>query len=287
MKQFLVLLTLIFMQKSLIAAPIYVEHDWLAKNLKQENIVVVDMTSDSVQYLRYHIPGAVRLSYQDIVTKRKDKVSVRIPDAQLFKLLGLIGIDAEKHVVIYDDMAGLDAGRLFWELERIGHTKVSVLRGGLVKWVLEGHRVDNVAVKPLATTYKASNKGRDNEAVLDDIRNNKSASLLDVRSLDEYVGHPRYPRSGRIPNAKWWPWEANVDFEHGFVPRSNAVLQSELDKIGVKDSDKELILYCRSGHRASQSYLTLRSLGYTNVRLYDGSMAEYANQRDLPLQKGK
>jgi len=287
MKRFLVLLVLMFSQTLVMAAPIYVEHDWLAKNLKQDNIVVVDMTSDSVQYLRYHIPGAVRLSYQDIVMKRKDKVSVRLPDSQLNKVLGSLGITTDKHVVIYDDMGGLNAGRLFWELERIGHANVSVLRGGLVKWVLEGHRVDNVPVNPLAKSHKSAGKGRNNEATLNDIKNNQSAQLLDVRSLEEYVGHPRYPRSGHIPNAKWWPWEANVDFEHGFVPRSKTVLQGELSKLGVKDKDKPLIVYCRSGHRASQSYLTLRGLGYTNVKLYDGSMSEYEKQRDLPLEKGK
>ncbi len=287
MKRFLVLLVLMLSNTLLMAAPVYIDHDWLAKNIKQENIVVVDMTSDNVQYLRYHIPGAVRLSYHDIVMKRKDKVSVRLPNEKLNKVLGSLGITPKKYVVIYDDMGGLNAGRLFWELERIGHAKVSVLRGGLVKWVLAGHQVDNTHVKVLPTSHQAANKGRANEASLDDIRNNKSATLLDVRSIDEYVGHPRYPRSGHVPGAKWWPWEANVDFENGFVPRSNTVLEAELAKIGVKEKDKPLIVYCRSGHRASQSYLTLRSLGYTNVKLYDGSMAEYQAQRVLPLQKGK
>jgi len=287
MKRFLLLMVMMWSHSSLFAAPIYVEHDWLAKNLEQDNIVIVDMTSDNVQYLRYHIPGAVRLSYQDIVTKRKDKVSVRLPEPQFIKVLGSLGMTADQHIVIYDDMGGLEAGRLFWELERIGHDKVSVLRGGLVKWVLEGHRVDNVPVNPLPAIYKANKKGRLNEATLEDVKNNQSASLLDVRSLEEFVGHPRYPRSGHIPKAKWWPWEANVDFEHGFVPRSDEILQSELTKLAITDKDKPLIVYCRSGHRASQSYLTLRSLGYSNVKLYDASMAEYEKQPDLPLNKGK
>lgn len=269
------------------AAPIYVEHDWLAKNLGDKNIVVVDMTADGVQYLRFHIPGAVRLSYQDIVTKRKDKVSVRVPDAHLYKVLGSLGISRDKYIVIYDDMGGLDAGRLFWELERIGHPKVSVLRGGLVKWVLAAHRVDNKPLKPTVVKYKSGKSGRDNEASLDSIRNDKTSVLLDVRSIEEYTGHPRYPRSGHIPGAKWWPWETNVDFEHGFVPHSNEVLQAALATLDVKDKAKPVILYCRTGHRASQSYLTLRSLGYTDVKLYDGSMAEYASKRELPLQKGK
>jgi len=287
MNRILLLVLSLFMHQTVSAAPIYVEHDWLAGKLGTKNMVVVDMTADGVQYLRYHIPGAVRLAYQDIVTKRKDKVSVRIPDARLHKILGSLGIQRDTHVVIYDDMGGLDAGRLFWELERIGHPSVSVLSGGLVKWVLAGHRVDNKPVKPFAVKYVAGTTKKANEAVLDDIRNNTSATVLDVRSLDEYVGHPRYPRSGHLPGAKWWPWEANVDFEHGFVPRSDKVLQGELSKLGVNDKNKPVILYCRSGHRASQSYLTLRSLGYNDVKLYDASMAEYASRRELPLKKGK
>lgn len=271
------------------AGSIYVEHDWLAKNLDNKAVVVVDMTSDEVQYLRYHIPGAVRLSYQDIVTSRKDKVSVRIPDAQLLKVLGAMGIQSDRHVVIYDDMAGLNAGRLFWELERIGHKKVSVLRGGLVQWVLAGHKVDNLPVQAFAVAYLATAAGRDNEATLaavSDASNGGKVTLIDVRSQEEYAGHPRYPRSGHVPGARWASWEDNVDFENGFVPKSDALLMSKLDSIGVKGKDAPLILYCQSGHRASQGYLTLRDLGFSNVRLYDGSMAEYAGQPGLPLIKG-
>ena len=288
MKRFLFLCLLLLQVLSVKAAPVYVEHDWLANNMTNENIIVLDMTADNVQYLRFHIPGSIRLSYQDIVTKRKrDKVSVRLADAQLVKLLGGLGVSNKHHVVIYDDMGGLDAGRLFWELERIGHPEVSVLRGGLVQWVLAGHKVDNKPEKRLPVTYKANGGGRDNEAVLADIKESNATTLLDVRSIEEYVGHPRYPRTGRIPGARWWPWENNVDFENGFVPKSAQSLQKALDTIGVKEKDMPLTLYCRSGHRASQSYLTLRDLGYTNVKLYDASMAEYSQQRELPLEKGR
>jgi len=287
MRKFLILMFLFSLHRLVVAAPIYVEHDWLADKLEDENTVLIDMTADGVQYLRFHIPGAVRLSYQDIVTKRKDKVSVRVPDQQLYKVLSALGVTRDKHVVIYDDMGGLDAGRLFWELERIGHPEVSVLRGGLVKWILAGHAVDNKPVKATPAKYIPGKPGRDNEALLEHIRNNTESVLLDVRSVDEFVGHPRYPRSGHIPGAKWWPWEANVDFDKGFIPKNSPVIDAELGKLGVKDKDKPVILYCRSGHRASQSYLTMRDLGYNNVKIYDGSMAEYANQRTLPLEKGK
>ena len=272
------------------AAPVYVEQDWLAKHLNDDNIVVVDMTDDP-QYLRYHIPGAIRLGYGNLVMSRnRDKVSVRIPDEQLAKLLGIVGITRDSHVVIYDDMAGLNAGRLFWELERIGHPNVSVLRGGLVKWVLAGHKVDNAEVRKRPVKYEINGDGRANEAGLKDIvaiSRDKSASLLDVRTPEEYLGHPKAKRSGHIPGARLWPWQETVDFEEGFVAKPEPLLMASLVSAGVEDKSAPVYLYCRSGHRAAQSYLTLRGLGYDNVKLYDGSMAEYARRTDLPLVKGR
>lgn len=47
-----------------------------------------------------------------------------------------------------------------------------------------------------------------------------------------------------------------------------------------------MIAYCRSGHRAARAYLTLRSLGYEDVKVYANSMNEYAAARDAPLTQG-
>jgi thiosulfate/3-mercaptopyruvate sulfurtransferase len=245
--------------------------------------------SDATQYQRFHVPGAVHLDYSDLVMRRRDGVSVRAPDKHIVKLLGSLGISADTHIVVYDDIGGLNVGRLYWELERLGHKKVSVVRGGLVKWILEGRNVTNQAVKPNAAVYVASGKGKENNIELEDvlkISSNGGAVLLDVRSEDEYVGHPRFPRTGHIPGSLWWPWENNVDFDNAFVNKDGAVVQSVLDKLGIKDKDEQLVVYCRSGHRAAQAYLTLRELGYSNVKLYDGSMAEYTSHKTIPLEKG-
>ena len=73
------------------------------------------------------------------------------------------------HLVIYDDMGGLNAARLFWQLESIGHGKVSVMNGGLVKWILEGRKVVNTPARLKPTTYGSSRSGRDNLATMDDV----------------------------------------------------------------------------------------------------------------------
>ena len=131
---------------SALAAPVFVDGVWLEKQLANPKLVVVDMSDDDTQYLRFHLPGAVRLPYDVLVKERKnDKVKVRLDDAELTRVLGRLGIARDSQVVIYDDMGGLNAARLFWELERLGHREVSVLDGGLVRWILDGRKVVNNA----------------------------------------------------------------------------------------------------------------------------------------------
>jgi len=207
----------------------------------------------------------------------------------LFALLGDLGIDADSHVVIYDDMGGLEAGRLFWELERIGHARASVLDGGLVKWVLEGRRVVAQLPPVARTQYRPSKRGRENEIDLAGIlsaRQDPAVLLLDVRTPEEYAGKASEPRTGHIPRARLWPWDQAVDFERGFALKRPELLLQSLRQAGVEGPDTDVVLYCRSGHRAAQTYAALRYLGFERVRLYDGSMAEYGLAEHADLRKG-
>ncbi len=275
----------------LAAQPVLVDTEWVSQRLDDPSVVLVDMAVDPAQYQRFHLPGAVYLSYAALVQTRRDGVTLRVSDEHLFKILGTLGISAESHVVVYDDMGGLQAGRLFWELEQIGHEKISVLDGGLVQWILEGRKVEGTPVRPKPVSYKpAQSRRRDNEASLDDIKTASASgavTLLDVRTQEEYQGNPKSrERTGHIPGAQWWPWDQSVDFQGGFRLKQPNMLQDSLAKIGAADKGEPVITYCRSGHRAAQSYLTLRALGYENVRLYDGSMLEYQLDRNAPLRLG-
>lgn len=266
-----------------------VDINWLQKNLNSSSVRLIDM-SDDTQYQRFHIPGATHLPYAAINRRNKKGVSLSVGQNYIIKILGLLGIQSKDHVVIYDDMGGLHAGRLFWELEKIGHKNISILNGGLVKWILAGKKVtaDIQNVKPVK--YSPSNKtGRNNVVSIDEILkskfNNKNI-LLDVRSKEEYVGHPRNPRGGHIPAAKWWEWSQAVNFKNAFKMQNSATLKKQLQQIGINNTNTPITLYCQSAHRASQSYFTLRQLGYKNVKIYDGSMSEYSKIKSAPLTKG-
>jgi len=272
------------------AAPVLVDSAWLEAHIQDSKLVIVDMTDDDLQYTRFHLPGAVRLAYHELLQPRRPgKPAARLEDAQFAALLGQLGIARNTHVVIYDDMGGLNAGRLFLELERIRHPEVSVLDGGLVKWVLNGKRVDNIPNLRTPVNYRSGTERRTNLATLADVRHvsaQDAPPLLDVRSRDEYTGNPKNARSGHIPGAQWWSWEQSINMESGFTFRDADALTTGLEKLGLNDRQAPVILYCQSGHRASQSYLTLRRLGFNNVRVYTGSMLEYLLDKTVPLARG-
>ncbi len=289
LKKSLFLFLLLSSSVALAAPSFLVDINWLEKNLTSAAIRLIDM-SDETQYQRFHIPGATHLPYSAINIRTKKGVSLSAGKDRITRILGLLGIESRHHVVIYDDMGGLHASRLFWELEKLGHKKISIVNGGLVKWILAGKKVDAQLPNVKAVQYKTNNQpGRDNTVSIEEIlkgKFNNNNILLDVRSKDEYVGHPRYPRSGHIPNAKWWEWSQAVNFEDAFKMQNRSTLKKQLQKIGISQSDTPVTLYCQSAHRASQTYFTLRQLGFNNVKIYDGSMSEYSKIKTAPLKKG-
>ena len=289
LKKLLVISVLLIHAQLAFSSSFVVDVNWLEKNLNSSSIRLIDM-SDDTQFQRFHIPNSTHLPYSAINTRNKKGISLSAGKEHIIKILGFLGIKSNHHIVIYDDMGGLHAGRFFWELEKLGHKKISLVDGGLVKWILSGKKVtaDTQKVKPVK--YSANTRsGRNNTSTLDDILkssfNNKNI-LLDVRSKDEYVGHPRYPRTGHIPNAKWLEWSEAVDFDNAFKAKDKATLKKQLKNIGVTKLNTPITLYCQSAHRASQSYFTLRQLGFKNVKIYDGSMSEYSKVKSAPLKKG-
>jgi thiosulfate/3-mercaptopyruvate sulfurtransferase len=270
------------------ASSIFIDSKSLHKKLNNDDLVIIDM-SDDTQYQRFHLPKALYLPYRTINQRNKQRISKSIGSANVVKLLSYMGVTEKNDIVIYDDMAGLHASRLYWELERLGHKKIAILNGGIVSWVLNNYKVTNVAFNPVKTNYVPSKSSAVTVANLSDVTaasKNSKIVLLDVRSKEEYYGNPKNPRSGHVPGARWWPWQQAVDFENGFTQKKSSDIMKSLQSVGVSNKNTDIIVYCQSGHRASQTYMTLKNLGFNNVRLYDGSMAEYSSNKAMPLIKG-
>jgi thiosulfate/3-mercaptopyruvate sulfurtransferase len=61
----------------------------------------------------------------------------------------------------------------------------------------------------------------------------------------------------------------------------------ELERLyeqGEATRDRKIVTHCQTGIRAAHTYFTLRLLGYEEVRLYDGSWAEWGNSEEIPVE---
>lgn len=272
------------------SSPILVSAEWLKNNLNK--VVLVDL-SDRSQYQRFHLPNAIYIKY-DWLIKPQDGLALSGGKNHMVKLLSQLGISQDDHVVIYDNMGNLDASRLYWELIKLNHQKVSMLDGGSIAWVLANYPVTQKSTPKKSTNYIASKTNFENKYTADKNEvlaaiKNKNTLLLDTRTKAEYFGDHKNKkqRTGHIPTALFFPWEVSVDGENGYQQRSNQAVDEFLDFLKITEKTNPIIAYCNSGHRAARVFTLLKSRGFENVKLYDASMQEWTLSKDNPLKIGK
>ena len=89
--------------------PRLIEPDALEKSLGSDNLLIVDLSKPD-NYRKLHVPGAVHIDYGQIISMRKPVMGLLPDNEMLEKLFSAIGIDADTHVVAYDDEGGGRAG---------------------------------------------------------------------------------------------------------------------------------------------------------------------------------
>ena len=262
------------------------ETSWLAGRLTDRTLVVVDLRQKQA-YDAGHVAGAVW--YDSARLKDPDDKLYVIRPTLFAQSAGDVGIDASKTVVAYDDNAGLSSARFWWVLAYFGHEKAKVLNGGWPKWQKENLPVSQEAPVAAKTVFTAT----PNEkliATLDYVQKQSAnpgpnVVLLDVRTSAEYTGADvRSAKGGHIPKAVNLDWTINMTTSDPKVWKSAAELRKQFEQAGVKPG-MEIVTYCQSGVRAAQALFTLRLLGYTNVRNYDGSWQEWGNNASTPIER--
>lgn len=270
--------------------PLVIEPEQLKAIQGDSSLLVVDLSTHH-QYVQAHIPDAVFLDYGHIVGMNRPYTGL-LPEPEAFShILNSLGITAETQVVAYDEEGGGKAARLIWTLHAMGHTRASLLNGGLIAWYREQLPMSNEAVtsqpNPSDQQYRAVFDQlpvvADTQYILDNLENDQ-VGLLDARSIEEFTGAARYAeRAGRIPGAQHFEWTRamNADANYRLLPADT--LQPMLDQLGLT-KDREIIVYCQSHHRSALSYLMLKYLGYEKVRGYPGSWSEWGNRKDTPVE---
>ncbi len=267
---------------------VFVSPAWLKKH--QSSVKIIDM-SERANFQKFHIEDAIWVNYSWLI-KPQNGLALSGGENYMADVLSQLGIKNSDHIVIYDDMGGLEASRLYWELDKLNHQKVNILDGGIVSWVLAGNKVTQKPPKrPAKTQYQVPSKTLTNALTANKsevIAATKDANtlLIDTRTKEEYAGSSKQKRSGHIPSALWFDWSMSVDTKNGFKQQPTDKLLSSLRAKSVNNLKQPIIVYCNTAHRAARSYTMLKSIGFTNIKLYDGSMQEYSVDTALPLKMG-
>jgi thiosulfate/3-mercaptopyruvate sulfurtransferase len=262
--------------------------DWLGQHLNDPKLVILHVSANRAAYDAGHIAGARFIPLSDLVVTR-DGIPNELPaTADLKKVIEAAGVSDDSRVILYGDTTVLPATRAYFTFDYLGHgDQAALLDGGLEKWRGEGRSLTKDASTAAQGSFTPRPKP-DLVVQIDAVKQmaGKSASgasslsdvLLDARSAADYRGE----KGSHIPGA------LNVFWMDDQASRENQALQPEAElralyeKLGVTP-DRKVVTYCNTGMQASQSYFTLKYLGY-DVRMYDGSMSEWT-AKGAPVEK--
>jgi len=260
----------------------------LADHLGDRTLRILDARSPD-RYAAGHIPSAINLPIAEITRTLNDVPGMLASIAEVEEALGRRGVTRDSQVVIYDDFGGDQATRLFWALDYLGHSRVSILQGGFGLWQHEGRPISREVPKVTPVRYQGTPRP-DRLADRNWVRTrlqDASIVLVDARSPEEFNGTVAgrdVKRPGHIPGAVNVDWVRNLTTAEPRQFKAGGELVRLYQKAGAT-ADKEIVVYCRTGVRASHDYFVLRLLGYPRVRLYDGSYVEWAVDPSLPIAR--
>ena len=284
--------------------PTLVEPDWLEQHLDYPDLRVVDCTVELTydnetgemeggpcrdDWEESHISGGVFVDLMEDLSKTQDpQYSFQLPEpAEFAAEMEAVGIGNETQVVAYDnardDLSNEWAARFWWMLRAFGHDQVGVLNGGWSRWTSENRPTSSADPSIPDVTFTPDFRPDlvvDSEDILSYISadNQDEACVVNALWPDNY-------ESLRIPNTENVPSVG----ESGVIdPKTNKYIskdeiQKRFEEAGAVESDK-VVTYCGGGIAASSAALAAYASGFEDIAVYDGSLEEWRNDPDLPIE---
>lgn len=269
---------------------------WLSEHLSDPDLVILDCSvlvkqgddgsmqsvSGRSSYDEGHIPNA---AFADLINDMSDTESpfeftVPAPE-KLASALGALGVGDDSRVVLYDSMGSVWAARMWWLMRWIGFDRAAILDGGLNAWKAEGRPLSTEpairAAKQLTVNLRPELIAYHDE-VFEAVGDEK-VKLIDAMPASHYRGEMvMYDWPGHIPGAINVPSFSLLDETGHYLPKD------KLAELLGNDREMRTITYCGGGISAASDAFILTRLGFTNVAVYDGSLQEWTQDTNNPLE---
>jgi thiosulfate/3-mercaptopyruvate sulfurtransferase len=267
----------------------------LASSINEPNIVILDARG-IIPYRFRHIKNARSLGIESVISLADNGANLVIDAATAENVFSSLGIDDSKTVIVYGESVDPSAARIVWTLMYYGHTNVKLLDIGFSEWQRAGYPVTREVIRgesqekhigPAISSNSGAGptpifKSKINQAIRADAdyiktkQTDPDVVIIDARTPQEHF-------AARIPDSILDNWEEGLDFGHGGVMiKSKTELEAHFREKGIA-KEKEIICYCHVGIRASHKYLQFKQAGYHRVKVYDGSIVDWAQRRN-PLR---
>ena len=263
--------------------------DWLESNLYKVKIFDASWHMPSTkrnakkEYDEKHIRGAIFWDVNEHSNKNSPYPHMMSNSDYWSKMLWSYGIKNEDHIIVYDFSDLYSSCRLWFALKYFGHQKVSVLDGGLKKWLKENRETTNKLEKIQKSNNYSVNENtkwiKSKKQINENIKN-FSFQTVDARSRERFEGRVDEPRPGLkrgcIMGSKNIPFKDCTNSETNTFKK-----KSELIKIFNQnnvDPYKPMVFTCGSGVTACVLGMAYSLISDKNAVIYDGSWSEYGEK---------
>ncbi|HYC36749.1 MAG TPA: sulfurtransferase [Usitatibacter sp.] len=269
----------------------------LAQHLDDPQWVVIDTRHDLMDaskgrkaYEAGHIPGAYFMSVDHELSGAKTGRTGRHPLPDVADFAGRInerGIGPETQVVVYDDMGGNFAVRLWWMLRWLGLGKVALLDGGWPLWVREARPTSKSEPAPRKGSFVP--KPRLGATVdvhfVERFREDPTLRLIDARAAERFHGRNETidPVAGHIPGAINRFWQKNLQADGRF--KAPEALRKEFEELLAGTEAARAVHSCGSGVTACHNIFAMELAGLPGGRLYPGSWSEWCADASRPVAR--
>ncbi len=260
------------------------------------NAIVWD-TRSAAAYKLGHIPGAVNIDDIGVVL-RDENTEDYVAQKDIERLMGAAGIDPSREVIVYGAKANPYVYFGLVTLQYFGAASAKVYHGGLDDWKSSGRPVatEPTHLAPIALSLKPHPEMLVDTAEVVRKLKDPNVQIVDARTPGEFRGEEiRAIRGGHIPGAvpihymeNWVDPDTQAKLDKKLVANKDGMNLKSRDQLktlySALNPEKETIVYCQSGIRASETATLLKDLGFKKVRVYDSSWLGYGNTLDAPAE---